>query len=71
MNCAVPRRQGRHWIADLQNREIERTGIKSLKIKYNAVFGYFIEITKANLGAVPADYHAQADHRQRRALHHR
>lgn len=48
---------GRQWIADLQNREIERTGIKSLKIKYNAVFGYFIEITKANLDAVPADYH--------------
>ncbi len=49
--------QGREWIADLQNREIERTGIKSLKIKYNAVFGYFIEITKANIGAVPTDYH--------------
>ena len=48
---------GRQWIADLQNREIERTGIKSLKIKYNAVFGYFIEITKANVGAVPDDYH--------------
>lgn len=49
--------EGRKWIADLQNREIERTGIKSLKIKYNAVFGYFIEITKANLAAVPPDYH--------------
>ena len=48
---------GRQWIAELQNREIERTGIKSLKIKYNAVFGYFIEITNANKGAVPADYH--------------
>ncbi|MBV6499883.1 MAG: DNA mismatch repair protein MutS [Prosthecobacter sp.] len=48
---------GRQWIADLQAREIERTGIKSLKIKYNAVFGYFIEITKANVGSVPSDYH--------------
>lgn len=48
---------GRQWIADLQNREIERTGIKSLKIRYNAVFGYFIEITKANVGSVPSDYH--------------
>ncbi len=48
---------GRQWIADLQAREIERTGIKSLKIKYNAVFGYFIEITKANVGSVPTDYH--------------
>lgn len=48
--------QGRDWIAKLQNDEIERTGIKSLKIKYNAVFGYFIEITKANLANVPAGY---------------
>lgn len=48
---------GRQWIADLQAQEIERTGIKSLKIKYNAVFGYFIEITKANLSSVPTEYH--------------
>ncbi|TLD71620.1 DNA mismatch repair protein MutS [Phragmitibacter flavus] len=48
--------QGRDWLAKLQNDEIERTGIKSLKIKYNAVFGYFIEITKSNLSSVPADY---------------
>jgi DNA mismatch repair protein MutS len=48
--------QGREWMARLQNDEIERTGIKSLKIKYNAVFGYFIEITKSNLDAVPKDY---------------
>jgi DNA mismatch repair protein MutS len=48
--------QGRDWIAKLQNDEIDRTGIKSLKIKYNAVFGYFIEITKSNLDSVPKDY---------------
>lgn len=48
--------QGRNWIAKLQNDEIARTGIKSLKIKYNAVFGYFIEITKSNLESVPDDY---------------
>lgn len=47
---------GRDWMARLQNDEIERTGIKSLKIKYNAVFGYFIEITKSNLGSVPPGY---------------
>ena len=47
---------GRDWIAKLQNDEIERSGIKSLKIKYNAVFGYFIEITKSNLDAVPKEY---------------
>lgn len=47
---------GKQWIADLQTREIERTGIKSLKVKFNAVFGYFIEITKSNLASVPDDY---------------
>jgi DNA mismatch repair protein MutS len=49
--------EGKQWIADLQVRESERTGIKSLKVKYNAVFGYFIEITKSNLSQVPDDYH--------------
>jgi DNA mismatch repair protein MutS len=47
---------GKDWIAELQEREIERTGIKSLKIRYNSVFGYYIEITKSNLGSVPPDY---------------
>jgi DNA mismatch repair protein MutS len=50
-------REGKDWIASLQEREIERTGIKSLKVRYNSVFGYFIEITKANLANVPEDYH--------------
>jgi len=50
-------REGKHWIAALQQRESERTGIKSLKIRFNSVFGYFIEITKANLANVPDDYH--------------
>jgi DNA mismatch repair protein MutS len=49
--------EGKQWIAQLQQREIDRTGIKSLKIRYTSVFGYFIEITKSNLGSVPADYH--------------
>ncbi len=48
--------RGKQWIADLQEREISRTGIKSLKVKYNAVFGYFIEITKSNLHLVPGAY---------------
>ena len=47
---------GKEWIAELQQKEVDRTGIKSLKVRYNSVFGYFIEITKANLNAVPADY---------------
>jgi DNA mismatch repair protein MutS len=49
-------RSGKGWIAELQKREIERTGIKSLKVGYNRVFGYYIEVTKPNLSAVPADY---------------
>ena len=47
---------GRAYIAGLQTRERQRTGIGSLKVGYNKVFGYFIEITRANQGAVPADY---------------
>ncbi|MBI4845087.1 MAG: DNA mismatch repair protein MutS [Candidatus Omnitrophica bacterium] len=47
---------GRDWIARQQQKEIERTGINSLKIKYNSVFGYYIEVTKTNLHLVPADY---------------
>ena len=48
--------EGKAWIAALQEREITRTGIKSLKVRFNAVFGYFIEVTTANLGSVPDDY---------------
>ena len=47
---------GKAWVAQLQQQEIERTGIRSLKVRYNSVFGYFIEVTKANLNAVPSDY---------------
>jgi DNA mismatch repair protein MutS len=49
-------KRGKDWIAALQQREIERTGIRSLKIRFTSVFGYFIEVTRANLEAVPADY---------------
>ncbi|MFA5265501.1 MAG: DNA mismatch repair protein MutS [Opitutaceae bacterium] len=44
------------WLSDLERTELERTGIKSLKVRYNSVFGYYIEVTKANLHLVPADY---------------
>ena len=47
---------GKAWIAALQQKEIERTGITSLKVRFNSVFGYYIEVTKANLEKVPADY---------------
>jgi DNA mismatch repair protein MutS len=46
----------KRWILDFEDKERERTGIKNLKIKFNKVFGYFIEVTKTNLGLVPDDY---------------
>jgi len=49
-------RDGKAWIAELQRRERERTGIKSLKVGFNKVFGYYIEVSKSNLGNVPEDY---------------
>ena len=48
--------EGKNWLAQIQMREIERTGIKSLKVKFNSVFGYYIEVSKSNLSAVPEDY---------------
>lgn len=50
------RTEGKGWIAALEAKERERTGIDSLKVRYNQVFGYYIEITKANLAKVPPDY---------------
>src|SRR5580698_3219136 len=47
---------GRQQIAAIEERERQRTGIGSLKVRYNSVFGYYIEITKANLSLAPADY---------------
>ena len=46
----------RTWLSDLETTEQQRTGVRSLKVRYNSVFGYFIEITKANLHLVPPDY---------------
>ncbi|HEY3754727.1 MAG TPA: DNA mismatch repair protein MutS [Opitutaceae bacterium] len=46
----------RTWLSDLEKAEQERTGIRSLKVRFTAHFGYYIEITKANLHLVPADY---------------
>jgi DNA mismatch repair protein MutS len=50
-------RSGRQVIAEMEDRERARTGIASLKVRFNRVFGYYIEVSKANLRAVPADYH--------------
>jgi DNA mismatch repair protein MutS len=49
-------RGGKDWIAKLQADEITRTGISSLKVRFNSVFGYYIEVTKSNLDKVPAHY---------------
>jgi DNA mismatch repair protein MutS len=50
-------RSGKQRIAEMEDAERARTGINSLKIRYNRVFGYYIEVSKSNLGNVPADYH--------------
>jgi DNA mismatch repair protein MutS len=50
------RGEGKEWIADLQKKERERTGIGSLKVGFNKVFGYYIEITNPNLDKVPDNY---------------
>ncbi len=49
-------RDGRKWIAALEEKERQRTGINSLKVGFNSVFGYYIEVTKANARLVPPDY---------------
>jgi DNA mismatch repair protein MutS len=49
-------RDGKRWIADLEARERMKTGISSLKVRFNKVFGYYLEVTKPNLSSVPAHY---------------
>ena len=49
-------REGKAWVAELEARERERTGIDSLKVGHNSVHGYYIEVTDANLDRVPEDY---------------
>ncbi|MGD2145468.1 MAG: DNA mismatch repair protein MutS [Anaerolineae bacterium] len=48
--------EAREWLASLERREQQRTGIRSLKVGHNKVFGYYIEVTKANIDAVPDEY---------------
>jgi len=55
-SIATAARDAKAWIANLEKEERERTGVKSLKVGYNKVFGYYIEVTKSNLDAVPDDY---------------
>jgi DNA mismatch repair protein MutS len=53
---ALAARDAKQWVANLEKRERERTGIKSLKVGFNKVFGYYLEVTKSNLDAVPEAY---------------
>ena len=54
-NIRIAKHNGKNWIIDLEQKEKERTGIKNLKIGYNRVFGYYIEISKGNLDLLPED----------------
>ena len=63
-------RDAKSWIANLESVERARTGIKSLKVGYNKVFGYYIEVTTGQRGARPGRLHPQANAGQRRAVHH-
>ncbi|MBW1839989.1 MAG: DNA mismatch repair protein MutS, partial [Deltaproteobacteria bacterium] len=49
-------KNGKQWVVDLQSQERKKTGIKSLKVNYNKVFGYYIAVTKPNLSLVPENY---------------
>lgn len=49
-------KNGKNWILELENKERERTGVKSLKIGYNRVFGYYIEVTKTNLASIKDEF---------------
>jgi DNA mismatch repair protein MutS len=55
-NLLTAVRDAKDWIANLERQERKNTGIKSLKVGYNKVYGYYIEVTKANLEAVPEGY---------------
>jgi DNA mismatch repair protein MutS len=55
-NVVEASRHARDWIADLEEQERERTGISNLKVGYNKVFGYYIEVTKSKINLVPEEY---------------
>ncbi len=55
-NILAASRDAKTWVANLEKRERERVGIKNLKVGYNKVFGYYLEVTKANVDRVPEEY---------------
>ncbi|MBR6382583.1 MAG: DNA mismatch repair protein MutS [Lachnospiraceae bacterium] len=52
----VSKSEGKNWLANLESEEKEKTGIKTLKVKYNKVFGYYLEVSKSFIDMVPAEY---------------
>ena len=55
-SCGAPRGEAKAWIASLEGRERARTGIPSLRVRFNRVFGYSIEVSNAHAAKVPAEY---------------
>ena len=62
--------EGKNWIAELQQKERDKVNIPSLKIGFNQVFGYYIEVTKPNLHLIPEYIYPQTDIDQCRAVYH-
>ena len=61
---------GKQWMAEYQAAECERIGIANMKVGFNQVFGYYLEVTHANREKVPGRIHPQANAQKRRTLHH-
>ncbi len=62
--------EGKTWLAQIETKERERTGIKNMKIKFNKVFGYYLEVTNSYKDLVPDDYYPQADSDKCRAVNY-
>ena len=62
-------RDGKQWIALLEEKERQKTGINSLKVGFNSIFGYYLEVTKANADLVPDRLYQEANPGQRRTVH--
>ena len=64
-------RDAKGWMADYETLQRQETGITSLKVRFNKVFGYYIEISRSNLSSVPQQLFPQANAGKRRTLHYR
>ena len=68
--CGTHQTDGKNWLADLEGKEREKTGIKNLRIKYNKVFGYYLEVTNSFKDLVPDYYTRKQTLDQCRALYY-